>query len=96
MSREVEFVFPAGMEFVDIAKTFTAYLQGSLAFQNQNHDQGPIRKENGDYWQLDASNDYFFEVRSYTESKGEIRCRYTSQYPIIKAMVELFRLRYMR
>ena len=92
--RYIEVDIPQGMEFVDIAKTFTAYLQGSNAFNNQNKEMGPFRRENKDYWQLDASNDYFFEVRN--PQKGEIRCRYQFQELVIKTMVELFKLKYHR
>ena len=91
--RGIEFDLPPGVEFVDIAKTFTAYLRGSSVFNDRDkEDNPPFRKETRDYWQLDACNDYFFEIRN--PQKGEIRCRYKYKKAVIKTMVELFKLRY--
>src|SRR5262245_61936335 len=97
----IEIVVPEEMTPADVAKTFAAYLMGPLAHDNictsvktGEYFRGPFRKEkdNDLRCQLDDTNDYFlhFEVGG----KARIGCRYDTQEPTLKALVELFKLRF--
>jgi hypothetical protein len=91
----------AGMDRESIAKTFNAYLCGSLVADNylQGGDgqlrYRPSQKQGSDAdWQLDESNDYFLHFRE--DGSAELSCRYPPQEQTLQAMKLLFEARYKR
>lgn len=96
----LEFDIPKGMTNEIVARTFTAYLLGSVAFEglvspSGELTRGPYKKrpESDDHWQLDQTNDFFLHIYG---TQGVIACRYPSQKPVIEAAVALFRARHER
>ena len=90
-----------GMDRESVAKTFNAYLCGSLLADNslQGGDgqlrYRPLQKQGRDAdWQLDESNDFFLHFRE--DGSAELNCRYSSQEQTLQAMKFLFEERYKR
>lgn len=83
---------PRGMTEAEVVGCFAAYLGGCLAFDHPNTVK-PFEKEPHN-WSADSSNNYFIHFDTPTGAK--ISCRYESQTPVMRAMVELFHTRYVK
>ncbi len=80
-------------ESVEIAKTFAAYVMGSIAHDNDRAlNLGPYRKVDGDdgRWQLDGANNYWLYIDRDT-GRVDVTYRYTSDLPIVEAMIALYK-----
>ncbi|HWP61278.1 MAG TPA: hypothetical protein VN495_01615 [Candidatus Paceibacterota bacterium] len=92
------FDIPRGMTHEVLARTFSAYLQGALAFENSLDDsgqlrKGPYKKEGRDTdWQLDDTNDFWLYIR---DDKAILICRYARQERIAAAAIALFKARFL-
>ncbi len=96
--QTADFDVPHGMKPDVMAKTFAAYLQGSLAFENRTDDRGELRsgpykqdKTSEDSWQLDTSNDFWLHING---DKARIHHRYPRQKAVAEAAVALFVARF--
>lgn len=95
MGKDVTIGIPRGMTPEQVAKTFTAYLIGSLAFGNRDSNHGPFEMTGShDTWQLDGTNDFW--LHDLGEGRVNVRCRYEREIPIIEAATALFIARYCR
>jgi hypothetical protein len=80
-------------ESVEIAKTFAAYVMGSVAHDNDRMlSLGPSRKEGSDStWNLDHTNNYWLHIDRDT-GRVDVTCRYDSDLPVIEAMIALYKV----
>ena len=93
VAERLSFPMPQRWEKWEIAQTFTAYLSGANAF-NEEHF-GPLRQQKGsdDDWQLDASGDYSLHFEG---GNVFLNYRQPTQRPVCEAMINLFAARYDR
>lgn len=88
---------PKGHDGKNIAEIFSAWLLGSMAFDNVSrrygpfHEYGPFPQD--DKWQLDGSNDYWLRVTE--DGNFVLSCRYEPQGEVIAAMMNLFTARFV-
>lgn len=100
MPQTKTFSIPHGMTREQVARTFAAYLLGSLVYEESGAkkgaaSKGPYRKEgsSNDRWQLDWSNDYWLHCDG---DAAYLACRYASQEKMMRLMVDLFVERHRR
>jgi hypothetical protein len=90
----LSFNFPKNMSPLEIARAFTAYRIGPIAFTEcaLRGDQGPYIMRGTNTFQIDNTNDYWM---SFEGNRATINCREQYQEKVISAMVQLFKLQHL-
>ena len=88
--KEITFSVPRDMKSEEIAQTFSAYILGPRAFQNQDMRFGPFERPVPGSWTLDVKRRFMLRVSDEDGGKATISCQNSLAVPQMEALVVLF------